>query len=269
MKIIDGFIFYNELQMLHYRLSILYDVVDYFILVESTHTHIGKEKPLFYEENKEQFAKFQDKIIHIIVDDFPYKYPNIDISKGEQWKNENYQRDCIKKGFEKIELDEKDVLLISDLDEIIDPKLLTIFKHKDFHFPIKIHRLEQDFYYYNLNSKQCQKWYFAKVVSYGTFCELSISCNDIRHYNQCTIFQKGGWHLSYFGDSKFIQNKIQNFTHQEYNDEKYTNVERIEEKIKDTKCLFNEDSIIQKISISENDYLPPFYDVYLTGFYTQ
>ena len=76
-KIIDCFTFYNELDMLTYRLNILNDIVDYFVLVEATHTHVGKEKPLFYKENKHLFEKFNHKIIHIVVDDFPNKYPNI------------------------------------------------------------------------------------------------------------------------------------------------------------------------------------------------
>ena len=97
-KIIDCFIFFNELDLLKYRLNILDDVVDYFVLVESTHTHIGKEKPLFYNENKNMFEKFNHKIIHVIVDDFPYKYPNINIEKDEQWTNERFQRDCISRG---------------------------------------------------------------------------------------------------------------------------------------------------------------------------
>ena len=39
MKIIDSFIFYNELDLLNYRLSILNDYVDYFIIVESKYTY--------------------------------------------------------------------------------------------------------------------------------------------------------------------------------------------------------------------------------------
>ena len=35
MKIIDTFIFYNELDLLYYRLSILNKYVDYFIIVEA------------------------------------------------------------------------------------------------------------------------------------------------------------------------------------------------------------------------------------------
>ena len=43
-KIIDCFIFYNELDLLTYKLNVLNDIVDYFVLVEATHTFIGKEK---------------------------------------------------------------------------------------------------------------------------------------------------------------------------------------------------------------------------------
>jgi beta-1,4-mannosyl-glycoprotein beta-1,4-N-acetylglucosaminyltransferase len=48
MKIIDSFIFYNEIDLLYYRLSILDEHIDKFILVESTRTFTGHSKPLFY-----------------------------------------------------------------------------------------------------------------------------------------------------------------------------------------------------------------------------
>ena len=67
MKIIDSFIFYNELDMLKYRLSLLNDYVDYFVLVESNYTHSGKLKELFYEKNKELFAEFNHKIVHKMI----------------------------------------------------------------------------------------------------------------------------------------------------------------------------------------------------------
>jgi beta-1,4-mannosyl-glycoprotein beta-1,4-N-acetylglucosaminyltransferase len=92
MKIIDCFTFYNELDLLTYRINLLYNIVDYFIIVESTHTHVGKEKILYFNENKHLFDKFTDKIIHIIVDDFPYKYPNVNIDNNDAWCNEEYQR---------------------------------------------------------------------------------------------------------------------------------------------------------------------------------
>ena len=48
-KIIDCFIFYNEIALLTYRLNVLNDVVDFFVIVESTHTFTGKEKSLHYQ----------------------------------------------------------------------------------------------------------------------------------------------------------------------------------------------------------------------------
>ena len=113
-KIIDCFIFYNELELLTYRLNILNDFVDFFVLVESTLTFVGKEKPLFYQENKHLFEKFNDKIIHVVVDDFPYKNPNIE--SREQWENERFQRNCISRGLNKLSLQNNDVNTNTDID---------------------------------------------------------------------------------------------------------------------------------------------------------
>ena len=48
-KIYDGFLFFNELDLLEIRLNTLNDVVDYFILVESSVTHAGKSKSFIFE----------------------------------------------------------------------------------------------------------------------------------------------------------------------------------------------------------------------------
>ena len=103
MKIVDCFTFYNELEMLNYRLNLLDPYVDYFIIAESYQSHVGKEKPLFFKENAERFKQFNDKIIHVIVE-LPYKYP-CSTEKNEQWKNENYQRDCISEHLDNIKLE--------------------------------------------------------------------------------------------------------------------------------------------------------------------
>ena len=69
--IYDCFQFYNEIDILKIRLNVLKDVVDKVVLSESTTTFSGKSKPLYFEENKELFKEFEDKIIHVIVDDTP------------------------------------------------------------------------------------------------------------------------------------------------------------------------------------------------------
>ena len=50
------------------RLDELYNIVDKFILIEATVTHSGNPKPLYYSENKEDFSKYNDKIIHMVTD---------------------------------------------------------------------------------------------------------------------------------------------------------------------------------------------------------
>jgi beta-1,4-mannosyl-glycoprotein beta-1,4-N-acetylglucosaminyltransferase len=262
--IVDCFIFYNELDMLTYRLNILDKVVDYFVLVESTHTHVGKEKPLFYNENKHLFKKFNHKIIHIVVDDFPHKYPNINIEKQEQWINERFQRDCISRGIDKLNLTGEDIIIISDLDEIPNPTVLE--KVKNNNIVVGINILDMDFYYYNLNSKMDHKWYHSKILTFEKYKELNTGCDKIRFYD-CPIIKNAGWHLSYFGNEKFIKNKLENFTHQEFNMTEFTDEKRIEERIKNGKDLFDRHIKIENIPVEDNDNLPPDYDIYLKNYY--
>ena len=265
MKIIDGFTFYNELDMLYYRLSVLDDVVDYFIIVEATKTHAGKDKPLFFEDNKHLYEKFMHKIIHIVDEELIVP----DTTKNEQWYNEIHQRDEIKKGLEILDLilSSDDLLLISDLDEIPDPNNLKEIKQNN--LKVDFRAFEMDFYYYNLNCIiQNEKWHSARIINYGLFKQNNISCNDVRMGTAIGVIKKGGWHLSYFGDSKFIKNKLENFAHQEFNNEKYTNIDMIGNCVDNYYNIFEQKKCNRyvKIPISENNYLPPLYDTLLTKF---
>lgn len=113
--IYDCFTFFNELDLLEIRLNTLYPVVDKFVLVEATRTHLNKKKPLYYKKNKKRFKKFEDKIIHIVVDKYPKKI--------SRWTIENHQRNCITKGLKKCK--DNDIIMISDLDEIPNPKYVA------------------------------------------------------------------------------------------------------------------------------------------------
>lgn len=264
IKIIDCFIFYNELELLTYRLNILNSVVDYFIIVESTHTFNGKPKSLYFKENIELFSKFKHKIIHIIVEDFPYK-ENINIENKEQWENEKFQRNCISNGLNQLKLNDNDIITICDLDEIPDPDILLKLKQNN--QDIGIQTMELDFYYYNLNCKRHEKWYHTKTLSYNKYKELNLSIENIR-FTYAPVIQKAGWHLSYFGNAEFIKNKLMHFSHQEYNTDIYTNIETIQKQIETCSDLFNRpNSDMKYIKIEDNIYLPPFFDTFLQAFY--
>jgi beta-1,4-mannosyl-glycoprotein beta-1,4-N-acetylglucosaminyltransferase len=266
-KIIDCFIFYNELDMLTYRLNILNDIVDYFVLVEATHSFVGKEKSLFYQENKQLFQKFNHKIIHVIIDDFPHKYPNINFEKKEQWNNEKFQRNCISRGLYKLELNNEDLIIIADVDEIPKIELLENIKYNEMKIN-EVKALQMDFYYYNLHSKLDHYTDVVRMLPYNLYKNINMTIDDLRFKYQKNFINNAGWHLSYFGDENFIKNKIENFAHQELNLDLFTNQEKIQQRIKNTQDLFDRPTKLINIPIEDNDNLPPAYDKYLTKYYT-
>ena len=266
MKIIDTFTFYNELDMLYYRLSALYNFVDKFVLVEATLTFKGNPKPLYYEENKEKFKMFADKIVHVIVQDLIPNATHVYSDKQDDyvWKNENHQRNCIDYGIKTLKLSDEDLIMISDVDEI--PNICNIL------YAIKslpdtrqvAFALNQDMYYFNLQSMDTSGWGLSKIISYY-FYVLYSGCSP----QKCRMFRlnyilNGGWHLSYFGNPSFIQNKIMNFSHQEYNSEEYTNLQKIEEKIQNKADLFDRCSL-KSIMICENSNLPPLHHIFFNS----
>lgn len=64
-KIIDCVFFYDEIEMLLFRMTELDEHVDYFIIMESENDFAGNSKPLFFLENLNIFEKWKDKIIHV------------------------------------------------------------------------------------------------------------------------------------------------------------------------------------------------------------
>src|SRR5690349_20249777 len=119
----DCFTFFNELDLLEIRLNVLNPIVDKFVLVESTRTHQNKPKPLYYQQNAARFSAFKDKIIHVIVDDFP---DFGEWKEAHSWILERHQRNCISRGLSQCK--KGDVIIISDLDEIPDPEKVREFR---------------------------------------------------------------------------------------------------------------------------------------------
>jgi len=346
MKIIDCFTFYNELTLLEYRLAALNDVVDYFILVEARQTYVGHPKPLFYDENKDRFAKYANKLIHVIID-LPYVFPNINyknycpfmlnnyMENGEQWINETYQRhygitagiNYLYRQTTKTEVPESwvvqtrdgitpfldiydnDKIIVSDLDEIPNPDILSIIKTNNSIFDF--YKLEIDLYHYNLHNKLNEKWYHSFIMSHEYFTKLYNLQTEVPSYcfiihmpklNErmfltelrlalrpyCDFIIKGGWHLSFFGDAKFVANKIMNYSHVEACSGKpppETDIEKQLQKFSfktpltetlmsdndDLNCESSmcKDVIIpsKNVSLCDNTFLPPLYETYLRDFY--
>ena len=113
----DCFQFFNELDILKLRLHVMDPVVDRFVISEATETFSGKAKPLYYEENKEMFAEFADKIIHVVVDDTPQGYTH---------DRDTFQKNAVGRGLKNCTDD--DIIIFSDLDEIPNPEKVKEIK---------------------------------------------------------------------------------------------------------------------------------------------
>jgi len=244
--IVDCFTFFNELDMLEYRLSVI--PADKFVLVEATKTFSGKDKELFYEKNKARYQKWADKIVHVVVD-FP--------ETGDAWARERFQRNAIDRGLKQLQLNDSDTILISDVDEIPNPAIIS-------HQYSELHALYQDAYYYNLTCIVKRCWLFPRIMNWGTYLKIG-SPQSCRISPSYFILENGGWHLSYFGDTEFIKTKLVSFSHTEYSGDQYTDPKHIEDSIVSYKDL-NSGRQFSQVPILENRHLPPNHELILELF---
>lgn len=251
-KITDAFIFYNELDMLEFRLKELNDMVDIFVIVEATRTFTGNKKPLFFEESKHRFSAYLNKIIHVVVNDMP--------CTGSAWDNERHQRRCIDRGLTKLKLQNSDIVIISDCDEIPDINSIKNSKYLRRMFFKKVCALEMDMYYYNLTCRG-DKWYHAKALTWETYRHYNSDAEGIRHARKPKKIKNGGWHFSYFSDVDHIILKVRNFSEQQWNSEEFLDAGRIQEKIRNCEDLFSRGNPhnFHRVAISDNGYLPVHY----------
>ena len=118
-KIYDCVTFFQENLQMELRFSILDQVVDKFIVCESIYDHRGNSKKINF--SKKKFDKFQEKIIHIVIEK---KFPE----KNTPWQNQAWQREHIFHGIKEASPD--DYIMFSDPDEIPNPLKLKDFKLK-------------------------------------------------------------------------------------------------------------------------------------------
>ena len=251
MKIYDGFLFFNELDLLEIRLNTLDHIVDKFILVESSVTHSGLPKPFYFEENKERFSKFLDKIIHIKVTNTPDDFTTIPTSftddyEGRVFKNiweyikvstafnkvtekhfgrDLFQKECIKLGMKNC--NDTDIILSSDLDEIPNPEILE--RLDEFYEDNSFYTFSQTnhCYYFNIvlesqsnnspyNTEMTTKWNGSRMGSFELIKNYSL--NTLRTQEN-TIIMDGGWHFSFMGGIDRVKTKLKSYSHQECNND--------------------------------------------------
>jgi beta-1,4-mannosyl-glycoprotein beta-1,4-N-acetylglucosaminyltransferase len=145
--IYDCFLFNNELDVLEIRLHELNPVVDRFVLVESTLTHVNRPKPLYFQKNQYRFKEFTRKIIHVVVKDTP----NVSLA----WIINDYQFSQMVRGLKNCR--ENDIILFGDVDEIPKASKVLEWKEKEGRHKLFLQRLS--YYYLMRNYRKTVKWY--------------------------------------------------------------------------------------------------------------
>ena len=241
MKIIDTTTYFEEELMMNLRFNILNNYVDKFIVSEARFTHSGHEKDIKF--NKKKFPKFEDKIIHIVLDKEPE-----DIVKKKQLSNSEMrinsimriksQRDFILKHLSAYS--QEDYLIHSDNDEIPDLKNFDLKKNTK-----KYVIFNQKMYYYKFNlSLPNLNWFGSKACKIKNlksidtlrsiknkkypFYRIDTFFSDTKHQN-LHVVENGGWHFSNLKNLEELERKYLNDeNHAEYEAQGFTKNKIIE-----------------------------------------
>ena len=262
--IFDCIIFYNEFDLLELRLKELYDFVDYFIIVEGTHTFKGHTKENNFELNKDRYLPFLNKIKHFYL-------PNL-ININNAWEQEFKQRENIYHALKSLNAKDDDLIIFTDCDEIVKPDIIKLFRESNYQEFVddKVIQLLMDNYCFNIETLR-GTWFGGFICLFKTiensFSERIHNLNwhfakkrigDSQHF-----IKDAGWHFSYFGGKDMIKNKIEHFAHQEYNNNKFTNETNIDNAIRSKKSLFSDETYTY-IPFKDNKInLPKYIDIIL------
>lgn len=254
MKLYDCCMYFDEDLMLDIRLNVLNRYVDKFIIAEATRDHSGKEKKLNF--NIKNFSKFEDKIEYLIIEDIPL---NVE-SKKKNWTpnhwRDQYQRNSLARGFKNCI--EDDLIMISDIDEIPDPKKIHEFKsenkyacfmQRNFQSKLNLLNVTDGFW---MGTKICQKKYLKSPQWLRNIKTKKRPFWKFYKPKEPQLIFNGGWHFSFLKKPKSIAKKIKAYSHQEFYKEEFIDEGKIAQRIQDNKDLFDRNIDYKIVNIDES-----------------
>ena len=245
MLVLDTFS-YNGEPIVKLRLQTLYNHVDTFIIVESWYTHAGDKKPfLYFEEHKDVFAPYMDKIKFLLIDKFPEPTDEwmtntrrgyVQPCSSEAWFRENYQRDYAV-NYIISNIEGPYIVFVCDVDEIPFKSTIGIAKGAHHHMSKPCY-LEMEMFYYDFRWKKPYKWYMSFVVNETSIKGASVS--DMRTItSKDLVIRTAGCHCSYFFDVDGIIRKLKSFAHREFGSGGYLDQDKIKRCLEDGTDLFS------------------------------
>ena len=195
-KIYDCMLFFNDSELLEIRLNELYDHVDKFVVVEMIENFQGKLKPLYFEENRHLFKKFEDKIIHIALKER--------VNTSDPWERKAFQRNQILRGL--VGCADHDIIMISDMDEIVKASKLKEIVNPLLKGRYEVVGTKQKQYTYFLN--RFEKMEPGTVATTYGYLRTNSPQQLRRRKNREFLVEDAGWHFKQIGGLQRILTKI-------------------------------------------------------------
>jgi beta-1,4-mannosyl-glycoprotein beta-1,4-N-acetylglucosaminyltransferase len=208
---IDGFLFYDETDLLVRRFEELGDLVDAFVIVEGLSDFRGRPRKPEFPGLRAGLPSVAAKVI----------YRQIDLpATSNPWLRELLQRNEIASALPPGA--PNDLVIISDVDEI--PSAGSIARCPSLELG-EICALEMHFLWYGARWEYPTPWTSTRIVSRATL--QLMSPQEVRTAKPTRMLVDGGWHLSYFYQSEEllsrIRHKAESFSHSEFASERYLN----------------------------------------------
>tara|TARA_B100001093_G_scaffold481783_1_gene512826 strand:- start:4180 stop:4980 length:801 start_codon:yes stop_codon:yes gene_type:complete len=246
--------YFDEDLMLEIRLNTLFEHVDRFVICEATLDHAGNKKQLNFKI--ENFSKYKKKIDYIVVNDLPKVVQKFKKNWHTAHFRDQFQRNALSRGLKNF--DEDDLVMISDLDEIPNPKSIQEFNKEN-----KYGCFVQKNFLYKLNllNKSQPHWIGTRICKKKDLKSpqwlREIKTKKLPFYKfYKPKFDKfiidGGWHFSSVKSPEGINKKLNSYAEQQWNSNKFKNIETIRDKINQKKDLFNRDYDYQTLKIDDS-----------------
>jgi beta-1,4-mannosyl-glycoprotein beta-1,4-N-acetylglucosaminyltransferase len=216
-RIYDCFPFFNETELLKFRINYLKDTVDHFVIVEADTTYSGLPKQqnfsygLFDEDTRRKIRYY-----YITFTEEAFVNDTFHLTSGEYkeaFQREEYQRDYLINGL--FDAESEDIILLTDIDEIPNKhKLNRLLAVLLVEYPVLA--LEM----HHFHGSILNKTHVMNEPKLVTYKNLRNRLTFIRRSPQTRrVIKDAGWHFSYFGGEERVKVKIRSEAHLEHNTE--------------------------------------------------
>lgn len=246
--LIDAITFFDEIDMLEFRLRMLWPLVDKFVIVEADRTFSGNLKPYCLDDNWDRFKWAHSKIIYhrmVMAPLGPYILPKKYDPKHLCWQIETKQRNGIVEGCS--EYPDDATIMIGDVDEIptreaVDYAVINGICEEH---PVVF---RQSMFYYNLKFLRKEMWHGTIITDLARLRDMTPQKLRDSRNGLPNAIENGGWHMSHFGGADKIRHKIESYSHQENNKEAIKNRDHLKHCIDTGEDLYDRDVPITKVN---------------------